>query len=118
MIESFRALDTLDPDYTILGNDLTVKLYAHVNAKESHLNIPKYHNDTLSDTLENALYKQILMLLEKNSKLTQEEISLQTSFSIATIKCAMKQLTDDGRIIREGGKRYGFWKVNQLKESE
>ncbi|HHT15557.1 MAG TPA: winged helix-turn-helix transcriptional regulator [Clostridiales bacterium] len=118
MIEACRALGTPDPNYTILGNDLTVKLYAHLNAKESSLKVPKYHDDTLDDTLENALYKQILMLLEKNNRLTQEEISLQTGSSIATIKRAMKQLTDDGRITREGGKRYGCWKVNQLKESD
>lgn len=113
MFEACRALGTPDPEYTILGNDLTVKLTALASSKGSLFKVPKGHDDTLDDTLENVLNNKILALLEKNAKLTQEEISLQTGSSIATIKRAMKQLTDDGFIVREGGKRYGYWKINK-----
>lgn len=116
MIEACRALGTPDPEYTVLGNDLTVKLTALARAIVSEPKVPKDQDDTKDDTkddaLENVLGRKILVLLEMNAKLTQEEIALRLDSSIATIKRAMKKLVDDGSIIREGGKRFGSWKVN------
>jgi len=116
MIEACRSLGTPDPEYTVLGNDLTVKLTALERAIVSEPKVPKDHDDTLDDTkddtLENVLGEKILVLLGMNAKLTQEEIALQTGSSIATVKRAMKKLVDDGSITREGGKRFGNWKIN------
>lgn len=61
----------------------------------------------LGDVLEN----QIIHLLTENNKLNQKQIAVRTGKSIASVQRTMKKLSEQGRIIREGGKRFGHWKV-------
>ena len=63
--------------------------------------------DVLNDVLEN----QIIQLLIKNNRLSQKQIAAKTGRSIATVQRAMKKLSEQGKIVREGGKRFGHWKV-------
>ena len=72
---------------------------------------PKHQNDVLGDVLEDVLENQIIHLLAENNKLNQKQIAARTGKSIASIQRAMKKLSEQGRIIREGGKRFGHWKV-------
>ena len=69
--------------------------------------IPKQQNDVLKDTLE----KQIIRLLIEHNRLNQKQIATKTGRSIATVQRAMKKLSEQGKIVREGGKRFGHWKV-------
>ena len=47
--------------------------------------------------------------------MTQGEIAEATKVSVPSIKRTMKILSDNGKIVRIGGKRYGHWKVNEDK---
>lgn len=71
----------------------------------------KHQNDVLDDVLEDALENRIMHLLAENNKLNQKQIAARTGKSIASVQRAMKKLSEQGRIIREGGKRFGYWKV-------
>lgn len=31
--------------------------------------------------------------------------------SVASVQRAMKKLVEQGKVIREGGKRFGYWKI-------
>ncbi len=68
---------------------------------------PKYHSDTLDDTLE----KRILRILKNNPAEGQKEIAEILNVSQITIKRAMKKLKDKGIIIRHNGKRLGYWEI-------
>ena len=46
-------------------------------------------------------------LLAENNKLNQKQIAARTGKSIASVQRTMKKLSEQGRIIREGGKRFG-----------
>ena len=72
---------------------------------------PKHQNDVLADVLEDVLGNQIIHLLTENNKLNQKQIAASTGKSIASVQRTMKQLSEQGRITREGGKRFGHWKV-------
>ncbi len=105
--EACRELGTADPEYTVSGDDLTVKFTALKSAKGSKFKIPKYQADTLSDTLD----KKILALLEEKPAITQNEMALYFGTSVPSIKRAMKKLLESGQIVRKGGRRYGHWEI-------
>lgn len=68
---------------------------------------PKYHVDTLNDTLESA----ILAILREDPSTPQSEIAERVGKSLPTIKRAMKHLSESGAIRRVGGKRFGRWEL-------
>ena len=51
------------------------------------------------------------MLINGNPKMTQDELADATKVSVPSIKRTMKILSDNGRIVRKGGKRYGHWEI-------
>ena len=57
----------------------------------------------------------IITLLNSNPQITQDEIAEATKVSVPSIKRTMKILSDNGKIVRIGGKRYGHWEVNEDK---
>lgn len=69
---------------------------------------PKYHGDTLGDTLEDA----ILSILQERPSTSQAEIAERVGKSLPTVKRAMKRLSDDDAIRRVGGKRFGKWELD------
>ena len=73
--------------------------------------IPKQQYDVLSDVLKDVLENQITQLLIENNRLSQKQIAEKTGRSIATVQRAMKKLSKQGKIVREGGKRFGHWEV-------
>ena len=73
--------------------------------------IPKHQNDVLNDVLKDVLENQIIQLLTEDNRLSQKQIAAKTGRSIATVQRAMKKLSEQGKIVREGGKRFGHWKV-------
>ncbi|MCM1026633.1 MAG: putative DNA binding domain-containing protein [Roseburia sp.] len=106
--EACRELGTAEPEYTVLGDDLTVKFTALESAKVSNPKISKYQIDTLDDTLEG----KILALLKRQPSMTQSEIALLLDISVPSVKRAMKKLLENGDIVRKGGKRFGYWEVS------
>lgn len=64
---------------------------------------PKDQADTLPDS--------IIILIKSYPQITQGEIAEATKASVSSIKCTMKILLDSGKIIRKGGKWYGYWEV-------
>lgn len=91
----------------MLGDDLTVKFTALESAKISDSKIPKLQDDVLDDVLE----KEIMKELQKDSRLNQKELANRLQTSLPTIQRAMNRLKESGRIVRKGGKRFGFWEI-------
>ena len=72
------------------------------------IRMQKFQNiffDVLNDVLEN----QIIQLLIKNNRLSQKQIAAKTGRFIASAQRAIQKLSEQGKIVREGGKRFGHW---------
>ena len=69
------------------------------------------NGDVLDDVLNDVLEKQIIRLLSENDKLNQKQIAAKTGKSIVSVQRAMKKLSERGKILRVGGKRFGHWEV-------
>ena len=93
------------PRYELIGRGLRVHFKALESVLIDNPKVPKDQNDTLAD--------KIITILKANPQVTQEEVAERVKVSVPTIKRTMKILSDNGRIVREGGKRYGYWKVNE-----
>ena len=97
------------PKYEIVGTGLRVYFPALKSALIDQPKVSKDQPDTLGDTLADS----IIMLIQCNPKFTQSELADATKVSIPSIKRTMKILSDNGRIVRKGGKRYGYWEINE-----
>ena len=77
------------------------------------LEVPKCNekndNCTLDCTLDETL---VLNLLKQDSQMTQKQLSEKIKKSERTVKTITVNLEKKGIISREGGKRFGYWKVN------
>ncbi|MCD8118670.1 MAG: putative DNA binding domain-containing protein [Lachnospiraceae bacterium] len=111
--DSCRELGAPNPEFMVFGDDITVKFTALESAKVSDLKTPNRQDDTLNDTLNDTLEDKIIMAIDANFKVTQVQIAQITGYSLPTVKRAMKRLLDAGRIIRQGSKKNGEWKVVQ-----
>lgn len=80
-------------------------------SKEKNIENPKHQKDVLDDVLKDVLENQIIKLLSEDNKMNQKQIAAKTGRSIASVQRAMKKLSEQGKIIREGGKRFGHWKI-------
>ncbi len=92
------------PVYELTGTTLRIRLKALESALIDQPKVSKAHADTLAD--------RIIALLKADSSMTQGALAEKTKVSVPSIKRTMKILSDNGRIVRKGGKRYGYWEVH------
>lgn len=69
----------------------------------------------LDGTLDGTLEERVIALLKSNSEITQNELARSINVSVRSIKRVMKELLDNGKIVRIGGKRYGYWHLEDEK---
>lgn len=102
--EACNELGVPEPEYTLLGDDLTVKLIALESAIISLPKPPNRQSDGLAD--------RIVSIISSNNVITIPEISVALNIPQRTVERVMKKLRDSGCIERKGGKRYGYWEIN------
>ena len=96
------------PVYELTGTTLRISFKALESALIDQSKVPKDQPDTLGDTLADSIITRI----KGNPQITQSELADATKVSVPSIKRTMKILSDNGKIVRKGGKRYGYWEVN------
>ena len=76
--------------------------------REMHIN----YKEVNSSTEETVTREQIIVeILEKQPKITLQEIADKIGKSLRTVKTSIKALQESGKIERVGGKKEGSWKV-------
>ena len=76
--------------------------------RELHVN----YKEVKSSTEETVTREQIIVeILEKQPKITLQEIADKIGKSLRTVKTSIKALQESGKIERVGGKKEGSWKV-------
>ena len=76
--------------------------------REMHVN----YKEVKSSTEETVTREQIIVeILEKQPKITLQEIADKIGKSLRTVKMSIKVLQESGKIERVGGKKEGSWKV-------
>ena len=111
--DACRELGAELPRYELIGRGLRVHFKALESALIDNPKVPKDQSDTLDDTLDDTLADKIIAILKSNPQVTQGEVADKIKVSVPTVKRTMKMLSDSGRIVRKGGRRYGYWDVNE-----
>lgn len=100
--------------YELIGHGLRV----HFKALKSALidtdtsGILKRQNDALNGALEDVLALRILSAIEENPKMSQNEMADRFNVARRSVQRKIEELKSFGKIERIGGKRYGYWKIN------
>jgi len=95
-----------DPEYTLHPEDIMVRFIGHKPPKT-----PKLQNEVLDEVLA----MQLISLLKNNQKMKQSEIAKSLGIPLTSVQRITKELVLSGVLNRKGGKRFGFWEVNQDK---
>lgn len=103
-----REIGAEIPVYELIGTTLRI----HFRALESALiDQPKTPNRQ-GGGIDGGLAEKIVALICENESITVLEMSETLETPKRTIEREMKKLRDIKRITREGGNRYGHWKIN------
>ena len=101
-----------EPEYIVHGEDIMVKFNALQSAKVPDSKAPKHQNEALSESLDEALEKQMIKILKENPGVAQRDIAKALGISRASVQRIMSVLVSRGIIERIGGKRYGHWEIH------
>ena len=101
------------PKYEIIGTGLRVYFPALKSALIDQPKTPNRQNGGLSGGIDGGLAEKIIELIRADDTVTVSEMAESLGIPKRTIEREMKRLRDSGRITREGGNRYGHWKINQ-----
>ena len=109
IIEACRELGTPDPEYSVLGDDLTVKFTALKTAQEQASNLPIRHIGGLDGGLAEKILKNII----EKPTITQSELAEELDVPLRTLQRAIKEMKNAGILVRVGGNRFGHWEVHR-----
>lgn len=78
--------------------------------KTSEKKPTKTSEKDLAETSEKTT-KKVLSIIQKNPKITAEELSSIVGVTRRTIELSIRHLREKGLIKREGGRKNGYWKI-------
>ena len=101
---------TEDRSYLILFlRNLILNEKNELKNKNLHINISRDKNTKNKET-------KIIKLIINDPTITTDELSNKLGISVRTVKSNLSKLKKENIISREGGKRFGKWKVNLKKK--
>lgn len=95
----------------VLWNNIDERTGHRNKASDSKINQQGGLNGGLDGGLNGGLEGKIIELIRDNPTITVQEISVSINASKRKTERIIKALKDAGCIYREGGKRYGIWRI-------
>ena len=93
------------PEYSILGDDITIKFSAVATSKAF-----KRTNDVRK---ENTMNTKVLELITVQTDISLSEIADRLGVSYKTVQRTVADLKRVGAIERIGGRKKGFWRIKE-----
>jgi ATP-dependent DNA helicase RecG len=69
------------------------------------------HKDVPKDVPKEKRLELLIALIKRNNKMTQPALAQYFNVDLKTIKRDMEQLKKEGKVLRRGGKKDGYWQV-------
>ncbi len=106
IFEVCNEYGALQPEYVVHSEDIMIKLSA--------ISIPDKQFLKLGSKAENtALKMKIVEYLQNQPKATQKELQEALDETRTHIQKIVKELVNEGKIERKGGKRFGYWEIKK-----
>ena len=106
IFEVCNEYGALQPEYVVHSEDIMIKLAA-VSISDEHVLKPD------SKAENTALKMKIVEYLKNQPTATQKELQEAFNETRTHIQKIVKELVDEGKIERKGGKRFGYWEVKK-----
>ncbi len=97
---------TLQPEYVVHSEDIMIKLAAVSISDEQFSKLDSKAEDT-------ALKIKIVEYLRNQPAATQKELQEAFNETRTHIQKNVKELVNEGKIERKGGKRFGYWEIKK-----
>lgn len=104
IFEVCNEYGTLQPEYVVHSEDIMIKLAAVSISDKQFSKLDSKAEDT-------ALKRKIVKYLQNQPAATQKELQETFNETRTHIQKNMKELVNEGRIERKGGKRFGYWEI-------
>ena len=95
------------PEYSILGDDITVKFTAVANSKS--------FNRTNGVQKEKVINTKVLEIIKIQTDISLSEIADRLGVSYKTVQRAVADLKKIGAIERIGGRKKGYWRIEDSR---
>ena len=105
------------PVYELIGKTLRVHFKALPEALIDS-NAPKSQSDKENVALDDALVLKIIEILKEDINISQDALAEKLNVTRRTIQRKMNDLKKTGKIVRKGGKRFGYWEILKPQKSE
>lgn len=102
IIDFCREKNVKPPVFEEIGDLLRVNFYR-----------PSYKNESLTDSLKENDPINLFDLIKQNPSGSYEDYAQKLNVSTATIKRKIAELKAEGKIVREGSNKDGFWKTEK-----
>ena len=106
IFEVCNEYGTLQPEYVVHAEDIMIKLAAASISDERFSKLD-------SKAGNKALKIKIVEYLQNQPAATQKELQEALNETRTHIQKNVKELVDEGRIERKGGKRFGYWEIKK-----
>ena len=108
--EECGKIGAANPEYSIVGNDITVKFTSVFGHKSG---VQKENVQKENVQKENAWKDPIIDIIRNNNDITIAEISRRLEVSDKTIYRAINWLKSNGYLERTGGRKNGHWIIKK-----
>ncbi len=106
IFEVCNEYGALQPEYVVHSEDIMIKLAA-VSISDKHVLKPD------SKAENTALKMKIVEYLKNQPTATQKELQEALIETRTHIQKSTKELVNEGKIERKGGKRFGYWEIKK-----
>ena len=110
--EECDKIGAANPEYSIVGNDITVKFISVFGHKSD---VQKENVQKENVQKENAWKDPIMDIIKENNDITIAEISRRLEVSDKTIYRAINWLKSNGYLERTGGRKNGHWIIKKIE---
>ncbi len=111
--DACRELGADLPEYELRGTGIRVHFAALQSALLEEAKAPNRHDDALGGALDDALVLRIIEIIQEEPEISQAELAKRLGIARRSIQRKMDILKSAGRIVRVGGKRYGYWQLTK-----
>ena len=112
----FRIIVPLDDEYSFDYDEKIPIVNATLDKEnetlECDFEASQKKNETLECDFETNKETEIIRLIKGDPFITQKELQEKTGISLGTVKRILPKLQEKGILVREGGKRFGKWIIN------
>ena len=101
------------PVYELTGTTLRIRFQALESALINQSKASKYQSAKNDGTIDDTMALRIIDEIRRTPKITLDQLSEQVGVARRTLVRYMDVLKKEKRIERVGGRRYGYWQINE-----